>query len=319
MRRFLLLLLIIALLPLPALCESGADRLANLPILSQRDPRLMDDEYHYMGMYFRIGGCKPASVINSLIALLGTSDTDELHLVKEIRKGMAFQSDSSIDMFRMKDWLTNPRESATELRTMLRQVTRIEFIDAARQDVTPRTVISRSVPNADDHPLIIREMAVETNWEWVIDMAAELCRQGHPDARFVLSTVGAGTDETNAPFRYGNSGHYITLYFQAEEFHQEGTFYLLDSVPRALEGDIHGYFEHYPTRYAFVSEYFRDFSKLYTAARITDPVLQFRLREDAQTKLSGLTSGTPAWKQLRLSQMKPVIVYDKAYFMLYIP
>ncbi len=249
MHRFLLLLLILVLLPIPTLGETGADRLSTLDIISQRDPRLMDEKYYYMGMYFRIGGCKPASIINALVSLLGTPETDVLHLVREIRKGLTYEETASIELFRLENCLKNPRTSATELRKMLQQVTSIEFLDAAKDDLTPSRLIARIAPTPADHPLVVREMITENNWEWLLEMAAELCRQGHPDARFVLSTASAGTDDSDAPFRSGTSGHYITLYFQAKEFHTEGTFYLLDSLPRALEGDIYGYFEHYPSRY----------------------------------------------------------------------
>lgn len=320
MRRFLLLLLVAALLPVHALCETGAERLATLDIISQRDPRLTDEKYFYMGMLFRIGGCKPSSVTNTLTALLATPDTDVPKLLTELRKGLTYQEDASIEMFRLETCLNKPRESATELRKMLQQVTSIHFVDAATDDVTPSQLIRKYAPTEDVHPLIIREMTVDKNWSWLLEMAGELCAQGHPDARFALSTASAGTDESDGPFRSGTSGHFITIYFQAEEFHKEGTFYLLDSLPRAMEGDIYGYFEHYPSRYPFLVDKHRAFGKTYDATRIIDTVLQFKLNEAERARLDSIApSNSEARTAVRLEQIKALILYGRAHFMLYIP
>ena len=61
MRRMFIFLVILTLFPLAALCETGAERLQTLDILSQRDERLTKDEYFYRGMTFSIAGCPPAS------------------------------------------------------------------------------------------------------------------------------------------------------------------------------------------------------------------------------------------------------------------
>ncbi len=48
-------------------------------------------------------------------------------------------------------------------------------------------------------------------------------------------------------------------------------------------------------------------------------MLQLRLSETEQARLIALEPDTPARKTLRLEQIKPLILYGKSHFMLYIP
>ena len=67
-----------------------------------------------------------------------------------------------------------------------------------------------------------------------------------------LCNMTVGVPDTSAPFHSsGRGGHFAALYFQAGEFHDTGAFHLLDSYPRALEGDCCApdgglYLEQYP-------------------------------------------------------------------------
>ena len=88
MRRFILIFLIILLLPSAVFCEKGADRLASLDIISQREERFVEKRYFYQDMLFRIAGCKPASVTNALVALLGDARTNTPELLLEVRDGL---------------------------------------------------------------------------------------------------------------------------------------------------------------------------------------------------------------------------------------
>ncbi|MGN1367652.1 MAG: hypothetical protein ACI4WX_02200 [Aristaeellaceae bacterium] len=323
MRRFFLLLLALLLLPVCALCETGAERLAQLDIISQRDPRLQEEKYFYQDMVFRIAGCKPASVTNALVALLGTPETDVPRLLLELRRGLTYDANdkkAAIELWRLPDQLRRPRESAVQLRQMLAPVTSIVLLDAAQKSLLPADLVAAYAADENAHPLFLREMTVDRNWAWLAELSAELCRQGHPDARFVLCAASAGTDESGAPLRSGSSGHYISMYFTAGEFHQDGTMYLLDSLPRALEGDIYGYFEHYPSRYPFVYETRKPFAQHYSATRIIDPVLQFTLNDRELALLHSLSpAGGDARIALQARQCETLTLFMRAYFMLYIP
>lgn len=314
MRRMFIFLVILTLLPLAALCETGAQRLQALDILSQRDERLTKDEYFYRGMTFSIAGCLPACIANALLGLLGTPETDAPALLQEVMQNCSTKPNSAsrvVSPNLLPGSLSVPREDSVQLHTLLASTTGV--IDLSGSKLTPAELLARCFPTSEDHPLVIREMPISDNWSWLLELTGELCRQGHADARFALCAAGAGTDNTDAPFASGASGHYITLYFTAGEFYEEGTFYLLDSLPRALPGDIYGLEGHYPARYPFTLGR-HPFSTVYDATRLTDPVMMFTLTEDARALRAAENSTT-----LRRKQAEAIELYGYPYFMLYIP
>lgn len=323
MRRFILFFIILALLPHICLGETGAERLSTLDIISQREERFTDERFYYQDMYFRIAGCKPASLTNALVALLGNAGTNTPELLLEVRDGLnpaPWNEKSGIAMYLLHPYLCNPADSAVELRKLLRPVTNIIYLDSRSGSVTPIHILSQALSDPGVHPLFIREMAVQSNWHWLIDIAAKLCELDHPDARFVLCAASVGTDTTDGPLRSGAGGHYVTIYFRADEFYQEGTMYLLDSLPRALPGDVYGTFEHYPSRYPFTTKWRKDaFDATYDATRIIDPVLQFTLKPAELTQLNSLALDSPARAAQLAKKAETLILYDKAWFMLYIP
>ncbi len=324
MRRFILFFLLLTLLPCISLSETSAERLAKLDIISQREERFMEERFYYQDMYFRIAGCKPASLTNGLVALLGNARTNTPELLLELLDGLnaaPWDKQSGIAMYLLQPYLSAPDASAVELRKLLQPVTSIIYLDARTGSVNPAYIIPQALTDPNAHPLFLREMAVQSNWPWLIDLAAKLCDLGHPDARFVLCVASAGTDTTDGPLRSGKGGHYVTIYFQAEEFHQDGTMYLLDSLPRALPGDVYGSFERYPSQYPFTSKRRKDaFDGTYDATRITDPVIQFTLKAAELERLHKLgTQPSSARSMLRQKQVETLILYDKAWFMLYIP
>lgn len=320
MHRIFPLLLILLFLPCPGFCETGAERLAQLDIISQYDNRLQDERYYYKNMFFRIAGCKPASVTNALVALLGTPETATPEVTVEIRNGLVYDrsnKEASIDLHRLPDYLRNPRDTATELRTMLQSVTSISFLSAEMTLQTPEALLNQFLPTEDSHPLLISKFYYSSGWSWLADMAAALCEAGHPDARFVLCAAGVGTVDTDGPFNLGQSGHYATIYFQADEFYHNGTFYLLDSYPRALAGEIYGYREHYPIRYPFVEKPKSAFSNTYAPTRVSDTVVQFDLLPP-ELELLHAAKGDDHARQL-LKQCTTAILFSEPYYMLYIP
>ena len=320
MRRYMLLLLILLILPLSTRGENAADRLTQLDIISQYDTRLQDERYYYKNMYFRIAGCLPASVTNAVASLLATPDTNVPELMLELRNGMLYDrsnKEASVELSRLPDYLRAPRESAAELRNLLQKVSAISYLsqDMCAQD--PSVLLQQFLTTEEAHPLLIRYFYITDSWPWLINMAGALCELGHPDARFVLCSVGVGTVDTNGPFHLGQSGHYATLYFQADEFYNKGTFYLLDSYPRALHDEIYGFREVYPSRYPFIEKSKHRFNDYYTPTRISDTVIQFDLLPK-ELEFFHTTEGIDRTVQL-LRCISPVTLFSNPYYMLYIP
>ena len=320
MHRFLSLLLILLLLPCTAPAETGAERLGSLDIISQYDQRLQEERYYYQNMYFRIAGCKPASVTNAVAALLATPETNVPELMLELRNGMLYDrsnKEASVELNRLPDYLRQPRESAVELRTVLQQVTAVSLLSQDMCAQEPAALLNQFLISEKAHPLLMRYFYLTDSWPWLINMAGALCELGHPDARFALCTVGVGTVNTDGPFHLGQSGHYATLYFQADEFYNNGTFYLLDSYPRALHDEIYGFREVYPVRYPFIEKAKHRFNEYYTPTRISDTVIQFTLLPK-ELELLQSASGVDRTVQL-LRCISPVTLFSNPYYMLYIP
>lgn len=320
MRRICLLLLIALLLPLPALGESAAERLAQLDIISQYDKRLEDERYYYKNMLFRIAGCLPASITNAVVALLGDADTPTPEVMVELRNGLVYDrsnKEASVDLHRLPDYLRTPRDTATELRKLLKPVTSVSMLSLDMTAQPAEKLLTQFLTSDDAHPLLIRPFYFPDSWLWLTNAAQALCNLGYPDARIALCAVGVGTIDTDGPFNLGQSGHYATVYFQADEFYNDGTFYLLDSYPRALAGEIYGYREHYPIRYPFVEKPKSTFSNTYAATRISDTVVQFTLLP-AELELLHSAKDEDHIPQL-LRQCTTAIMYSDPYFMLYVP
>lgn len=319
MRRILLVLVILTLFPLAGLCETGAERLTTLDILSQRDKRLKEEKYYYQGMSFSIAGCRPASITNSLLALLGTPETNAPDLLLEVLYGLSDNPKApslKVSVSNLDYRLNHPLPSATQMLSLLERTTDVVTLTGSNSKLPPAEVVAQYYAAPEDHPLIMRDLKTDNCWPWVLEMTEELCRQGHPDARFVFCAASAGSDKTDAPLASGANGHYLTLYFSAREFHEEGTFYLLDSLPRALEGDIYGLKDHYPAQYPFVADR-TPFGSIYDATRITEPVLMFTLNDAARAQLANASDAERT--SLRIKQMETMILYTRTHFMLYVP
>ena len=238
----------------------------------------------------------------------------------ELCNGMLFDSskkENSIELNLLPDYLRAPRESATELRALLQKVSAIFYLsqDMCAQD--PSALLQQFLTTDEAHPLLIRYFYLADNWSWLINMAGALCNLGYPDARFVLCSVGVGTVDTDAPFHLGQRGHYTSLYFQADEFYNNCTFYMLDSYPRALYGEAYGIHEQYPSRYPFIEKSKHQFNDYYTPTRISDTVIQFDLFPK-ELEFLHTTEGIDRTVQL-LRCISPVTLFSNPYYMLYIP
>ena len=320
MHRYILLLLALMFLPCPALCQTAAERLAQLDVISQYEERLQEERYFYRDMYFRIAGCKPASATNAVVALLASPETNVPELLVELRNGLLYDHNdktTGIDLYRLPKYLQSPRSSAQELLKLLEPVTSVSFLSRDMLTQPSAAILSQFCPDKDAHPLLMREFIFPDSWSWLIDMTAALCELGHPDARIALCAIGVGTTDTDGPFNFGLSGHYATLYLQANEFYNDGTFYLLDSYPRALSGEIYGYREHFPIRYPFIERPRSAFSTTYQPTRISDTIVQFTLLPKELEFLHSV-AGIEHDHQL-LRYCNTIVLFSNPYCMIYLP
>lgn len=320
LKRVIALFLTVLFLTGTALAETPAERLAQLDIIAQNDERIQEYEYYYYYQPFKAAGCLPASAVNALLSVLGTPQSDAPRLVLELLTALRNQSVSpAVELGYLYYALTSPRKSATELPQLVSSVTSFHYSDRADGAVTPAQLLSAFDNDDSAHPLLIRRLTPQSSWHWLAELAAYLCENGHPDARIALYGVSAGTLDTSAPLRCSDYGHYIAFYFQAEEFHQDSTIYLMDSYPRALEGEAYGTETPYDIPYPFISETSSPFYQHYTPTRVSDTVVQFNLRQDKLTQLHALDAVPSARLDLQQQFGEVIFTYGSAYLLVYLP
>lgn len=319
-KRILAFFLLTCLLGSAVLAENSAERLASLDIISQRDERLQDWDYAYHDQYFRSAGCLPSSAVNGVVALLGTPETDVPALLLELMKSLIHTDESnSVELGYLYSTAKNPRKSAVVLQELVAPVTYFHNSDSSQGALDVASYFSYYDFDDEAHPLLFRRFFPQNNWYWISEAAAYLAQHGHPDARIALIGVSLGDLVSGAPLRCSVHGHYATLYTTAGEFHEDGTVYLLDSWPRALEGDSYGDGQRYQTYYMFIEEPEKAFSQVYDATRITDTVLQISLKPDMLEALHALDSSDPDRLDLQRQFGEVIQTFGRAICVIYLP
>lgn len=314
--RILALLLALLCLPLSALCESPAERLTQLDIFRQHDPRFNNGFYRYNGYAFGSGGCGPSSITNALTALMADPEDDAAPLLLEILTGLTaadHQHDQPIRISGLPDLLSDPGAASPTLISLLEGVSSVRI-------VSPDELLSPILrePAEGGRLLICTAYPLMSRWQQLLTFTHELNRRGWTDARIAFARVSVGTTDTGAPFSSGESGHYVTLFIDPAEFHAEGTLYLIDSLPRALLGETYGSGRTFAARYPFVLYPRSGFSTTYRPERVTPEILRLSLKDDARAAIDGATSYT-AWLSIRQQQLKQLGFYGNAILMIYLP
>jgi len=314
--RILALLLALLCLPFPAFCETPAERLTQLDIFRQHDPRFNNASYRYNGYAFGSGGCGPSSIANALTALMAGPEDDAAPLLLELLIGLTasgHQHDQPIRIGGLPGFLSDPGTASPTLSGLLEGVNSIRV-------VSPDELLSPILrePAEDGRLLICTAYPLMSRWQQLLTFTHELNRRGWTGARIAFARVSVGTTDTGAPFSSGESGHYVTLFIDPAEFHAEGTLYLIDSLPRALLGETYGSGRTFAARYPFVLYPRSGFSTTYRPERVTDEILRLSLKEDARAAIDGAESYT-TWLSLRQQQLKQLGFYGNAILMIYLP
>ncbi len=236
-RRLLALLLILCCLPLSGSCELPAPE--TLATISQLDPRFDGEEYTYFDLPFRSSSCAPASVVNALVAALGITDPETAAgLTLDLLNLTTSGGNSKTMNFQLLSRLAEDPAPLQKYKTLHRVLS-----DWGGQAVYSGRALSQAdiAAAVAAHPgqslLLLGSSRDENRWKTLYYMADWLYRNGHGDASISLAVLGTGTRDTDGAFRFGSSGHNVTLYFPIRPFIEEGTVYLLDSLPRALPGE----------------------------------------------------------------------------------
>lgn len=327
MKRLLLLILTLTLLTGPACAEDMDQRLGSLDIISQMDSRFSGDPFIYNGTPFQAQGCLPSSVCNALTALLAAPGDCAEPLLEELLLtlcGAEAPHHSRLRIKRLPMLLSEP-----EPETVIASLTEgVDHILPADNLLHVPTTMRQLEKLSDGGILLSQYLVANTGWEDLCKLLMALDEAGMGDARLALCGVGAGYyDYSSNPFGSGENGHYIALFLTAGEFCRRGTFYLLDSYPRALADEPYGNGQLYMTRYSFVHQVNSPFCYNYVPRRISPTVLGFTLTQREQDVLAATridTSVTESGRQEKLIKLytryiHSATIYGKNMVLLYIP
>lgn len=283
---------LMAMLFLFAAAPVRAAEVDGLAVLSQWDERFYDSAFRYNHNYFRFGGCFPASAANGVIAALGVTDQDQAagilrDMLYLLTKNSPVQQ--KVQITRMSYLNLEPGEApANERYPTLNQALQdfgglIRYTDAYLNAERLEQALSEI---AGQKAIYHGALARDGLWPNLCAMVETLIDAGYEDATMVVASIGAGTVNTRAPFRSGTAGHYLCIYLPVKSFSETGVFYVLDSMPRALEGEPFADDMLYKFSYDFIgrqnySTSLDDFNARFTVKRVVPTIVRVEPINDA--------------------------------------
>ncbi len=272
-------------------------RMGALAAASQHDDFYRAFTYKSLVMYD--SGCGPVSMANAMGAAFGLSDVT---VVQEL----------SIELVNL---LTPPRhhkDKHISIDILPRELN--ELIDEPNAERYPvimglldsyagRFDISRADLSDEDTALFLsdadggiymRYVHATTIWPNLVSLCRALTDAGKGDAMICAGYLGVGRKTSGSPLYSMGSGHYVAIVVQAESFIRDGSVYLLDSLPRALEDES----IEAPSPYNIYLPYIKDrrfteFKTSYTGTRIMPTIIRFTPSAEPLAALHAL-SGDPA-------------------------
>ena len=167
------------------------------------------------------------------------------------------------------------------------------------------------------------KLGMQNEWDYIIEIVNTLYKYRKYDTNLIFAHIAGGTITTDAPFRSGKAGHYMTFTINVKDFYENGTIYLLDSLPRALENEKIGEGTRYKTYYDFVSDKktFKEFNNVYNVTRVSDNVLKIELTEEKLSTIHNLLDidNNFLLDDYRMMLLEPFVTYGTGMTFLTIP
>lgn len=268
----------------PVLVDPVDQQVQRLHVVSQRDEAL--DGMEYNGGYMLGRGCQPASIANAVIASFGIeNEQDAIGVIRETTSLLVMphqQGKGRIELPRMP-LLLDIRQRAEQTEDypyLAASIGAYEGKTAFIEEQIDMEMLRAFIEETDGAFVLASRMTVHPDWTALLEIIDLLHKAGMDDAMVCLANVGVGTEESRAPLRLGDNGHYLTVLFHVGTFMQEGRMYVLDSLPRALKGEEWGYTVTLRRPYAFTMET-SEFSRAFDALRIRETVIRLTLKDKA--------------------------------------
>lgn len=314
MRRIFLCMILLTLTACCAIAQEAALRppltddvdryVQRLCIMSQRDAAF--EGIAYNNGYLSARGCQPVSIANALIAVLGVEDEEAgADIVKETAQLLVhpkYAGKTRVDLSRLALLLdVQARAQETQAYPQLARVIGAypgEILIS--EETIDEAALREYIEETDGAFVLTGQMSVDPEWTTMLNVIASLDEMGMDDARVCLANVGAGRASTGTPLGLGDSGHYLTVLIHVGMFMAQGRVYVLDSLPRAIEGEASGYTEVLRSPYPF-AERKNAFTDRFDAGRISETVIRLSLHDEA------------AWQeadvQKKAGMISPLILY----------
>lgn len=329
--RLFIALLLLCLCPLsacaevplyPELSDPVDQYMQSLYVMSQRDSAF--EGVPYNNGLLTIRGCGPVSIANAVIASFGVTDRDtaigivletaDLLVHKPMRKKapaeLTFVS-NLLDPERRSQEKDSFPHMAALLDSYPGSITLFDKTLSAEKTIG---LIASQQPPAK----LVSTVFVHPEWTDVVQILYTLHDAGHDDAALCLAYGGAGTAASGAPLRTGEYGHYVTLMIHVGSFVSSGTIYLLDSLPRAVKEEAHGYENIYRLRYAFDDEpSFSTFKNQFDYERISPTILRLHLNAGPLSQLqASAQDDRPA---LHAKLLRPLMLFGRCLMIISLP
>lgn len=287
--------------PLPELTDPFDLYMRDLAIISQQEKAVY--LFPYRGSCLNNCGCGPVCVANGIIASLGvTNREDAYQIVFETTKlmvpdGMYKRDHISINLIdRLMD--KAQREATKERHPALgKYIAGFPGSIAAGNDKLDGNVISDLLHSGQMPDVLVGRAYVQDSWYEIARIMYALYEAGYEDATLCLSYAGAGKSDSDAPLRSGANGHYVSLLLHAGTLYRTGALYVLDSLPRALEGEFFSRDFEYHVQYRFMEDGPENaFNRVYAPSRISATVIKLGLGEAAHSALTAASAQSYATK-----------------------
>lgn len=293
------------------------ERVTSAAMIDQNNAVYRHKRYKYNDAVFSKRGCGPAAIANALNLLFGVTDQETANevLYESLRlfTNSHKPAEEMVDLHRMERLTGDLTGYPTIQRLMSELGAGCSYQDANLS----RELVRKMMEEAGEGPkLLICRLVLTEQWEDVLEVCEYFAETGHSDAMILLTYISSGTESTAGPFRSGEDGHYISMAFEAQAMCERGTFYVLDSVPRALPGEEYGGGKMYAQRYSL----YRKRERLpndFDLSHLQPSVVKAELKQERLDELSAM--GPKEAEAARLKWMKEMMAFGRAVCIICIP
>ena len=298
-------------------------RMRELAVASQKNDFFKDYTYWNAVMYDT--GCGPVSMANAMGVAFGVTDIDTVRAIavelpdamlprRRRVTGSIVASGLPTLLNRMLE--ETDEESFPALSGLLRGYAGAYSLSGERLSQADIAAICAQQGEA----MFVRTVAGRSMWPLLYDLCAALRDAGRADAVVCAGFLGVGTRHSGSPLYSTGSGHYVCVALHAGAFVEDGSIYLLDSLPRALANEPYGDGEAYRRPYPhFQDRRFARFAAVYDDVRIQPTVVRFTPRGEALEALHALAGDPDALREAHLSQLELFVLFGGGILLVSLP